>query len=320
MLLAQNFSPPVFPVANSWNRTVPAHIPPRLDANLRKHFEFSGSHLEIGEMQIEETAALGFGVSALLLVSVLAGIRNRIRPAFPVSRLQGLILLSPWFSLLVVMSQFGLSGIGRIIAPYYLLLIPVFLVCPAQEQVVRARWWRCCAGIAYCFALMLLVISPARPLWPANFVMKKLGAENSSNPKLRRIGEVYATYSERADAFAPVTAKLPPGLSLLGIISSDDPETSLWRPFGSRRILHVKAEDSLGDLEERGIEYVLVNSTVLTMPTTEWTEQMRGQIVWKMTLRLKTSLPPKDWYLVRLNPAPSPAQPVASTSSFIRDK
>lgn len=309
MLLHQNFSPPIFPAAAWWNRFVPAHIPPTLEAKLDTEFE--SGRLEIGEIETEEHSPLGFGVSALLAASVLTALKNRGPRTSRISWPQLAILGSTWFSLLVLMSKFGLSAIGRIIAPYYLLLIPVFLVSGTQERILRAKWWRLCAAGVFVLGGLLVVISQARPLWPANFVLAKLNAKNSPNPKLRRIGQVFATYATRADAFAPVLARLPDGLTLLGLVTWDDPETSLWRPFGSRRIEHVKNDDSLEDLRERGIHYVLVNSSVLSRPINEWTEAMRGEILWEMTLQLKTSLPPKDWYLVRVDSAPSPAKSVA---------
>lgn len=311
MLLHQNFSPPIFPMAAWWNRVAPAHIPRAVRTRVEPYFEPAGVHLEIGEIETEEHAGLGFGVSVLLLASVVAALKNRDSNTIRLCGLQWTLLGSIWVCLLVLMSKFGLSAIGRIIAPYYLLLIPIFLLPPAHERVVRAKWWRGCGAGVFFLAALLVIISQARPIWPANFVLNKLDAKNSSDAKLRRIGEVFATYGARADAFAPVRAKLPEGLKLLGLITGDDPETSLWKPFGSRRIEHVTNDDSLENLRARGIQYVLVNSHVLSKPITEWVEEMHGRILWKMTLQLKTSLPPRDWYLVRVDSTPSPEKPVA---------
>ena len=312
MLLHQNFSPPIFPMAAWWNRFALAHIPAAVKAKLEAKFEPGGVHLEIGELETEEHAGLGFGVSVLLVASLVAALKYRGLGAFRLNRMQWAILGSTWFCLLVLMSKFGISAIGRIIAPYYLLLIPIFLLPPGHDRVVRAKWWRVCGVGVFLLGALLVIISQARPLWPANFVLNKLDAKNSPNPKLRRIGEVFATYATRADAFAPVRAKLPEGLKVLGlVITSDDPETSLWRPFGSRRIEHVKQSDSLASLRERGIQYVLVNSSLMSRPIADWIDQMHGEVLWNMTLQLKTSQPPMEWYLMRVDTAPSPPKPVA---------
>jgi hypothetical protein len=153
----------------------------------------------------------------------------------------------------------------------------------------------------FALAGLLVIISQARPLWPASFVLEELNANESPNPKLRRIAAVFATYGQRWDAFKPARDKLPEGLKVLGVVTSDDPETSLWRPFGSRRIKHVKHKDTLENLRERGIQYVLVNSNVLSEPVAQWMEEMHGEVVWKMTMQLKTSLPPVDWYLIKVD-------------------
>jgi hypothetical protein len=310
LLLHQNFSPPIFPMAEWWNRKVPTYVPVNLKARLEKSFEGGGALFAIGEIELEERAGVGFGVSALLLASVIAGLNNHAPDGPRLSRLKCAIPGSTWFCLLVVTSKFGLLGISRIIAPYYLLMIPVFLLLPGQEQLVRAKWWRRCALCVFALAAILVIISQARPLWPASFVLDKLHAKDSPSPKLRRIADVFATYSQRWDAFAPARDKLPEGVKLLGIISSDDPETSLWRPFGSRRIAHVKHADTLENLRERGIQYVLVNSKVLSKPIADWMQEMHGEIVWKMTMQLKTSLPPIDWYLIRVDSTAASAERV----------
>jgi hypothetical protein len=312
LLVVQNFSPPIFPIAERWNRAVPTLIPTQLKAKMEMTFEPGAAHFIIGEIETEEGGGLGFGVSTLLVASVIAGIRKRTSCQCRISPLQWAITGSTWFCLLVVMSKFGLVAISRIIAPYYLLLIPVFLLLSGQEKVVRARWWQVCALCMFALAALLVIVSNARPLWPAHFVLEKLDAAHSSNSKLRRIGEVFATYDQRWDAFAPARDKLPDGLKVLGLITSDDPETSLWRPFGSRRIEHVKRDDTLEILRGRGIQYVLVNSHELSKPIAEWMQEMHGEIVWKMTLQLKASMPPVDWYLVRVDSSGAAAKLIPS--------
>ena len=72
-IASQNLVPPVFPVANKWNAEIKQHIPENLESSLRvvmmepQAYEFS-----VPEMQTEEGAGLGFGVSALLLASIVA--------------------------------------------------------------------------------------------------------------------------------------------------------------------------------------------------------------------------------------------------------
>jgi hypothetical protein len=122
---------------------------------------------------------------------------------------------------------------------------------------------------------------------------------------LARVKEVYAVYGNRNDAFAPARAILPPGLNVLGLITYDDPETSLWRPFGSRRIQHVCPGDTVADLKVRQIEYVLLREQAFSKwfgcPLEVWLQQMNAKVVNKVSLNLRASSGPLDWYLIRLN-------------------
>jgi hypothetical protein len=59
---------------------------------------------------------------------------------------------------------------------------------------------------------------------------------------------------------APLRSALPPDEKLVGVITFDDPETSLWRPFGSRKILHVAPDDTGEQIRRWGVRYVLVSA------------------------------------------------------------
>jgi hypothetical protein len=88
------------------------------------------------------------------------------------------------------------------------------------------------------------------------------------------------------------------------MITFDDPETSLWRPFGERRIVHVCPGDAAADLKARGVEYILARSRLMgtTFPDLDtWLKEMNAQLVQKFPLNLRASSGPLDWYLVKLN-------------------
>jgi hypothetical protein len=102
-----------------------------------------------------------------------------------------------------------------------------------------------------------------------------------------------------------VRSLLPPDWKVLGYLAYDDPETSLWRPFGSRRIEYVDLGDTAADLKARGVEYILLRGQLLEQwfncPLDDWLKQMNAQVVAKIPLDLRASTGPLDWYLVRLN-------------------
>jgi hypothetical protein len=298
LLTIQNFVPPIFPLADKWNHAMENNIPPKLEQRLAQLFEPPASKFPLDQMQIEENSGLGFGVCVLLLGSVMASVFER-RQGFraePVWR--KCVRWSPVFSLLAVMTQSGVANPTRTIPTFYVLLIPALLTGAGHEQLLKRCWWRVSVAAVYALAALLLIIQPARPLFPIQTI---LGAVK--NPPAR-VQEVYSVYHQRWNAFAPARAVLPPGVKVLGLATFDDPETSLWRPFGSRRIEHVCPQDTAADLKARGIEFVLVKpgifGTWFAGSLDPWLKRMNAQVVMKIPLDLRASNGPLDWYLVQL--------------------
>lgn len=305
LITIENFVPPVFPFAEKWNRVMDEHLPPALETSLTQIMEAPGNKFHLEQMQIEENAGLGSGVSALLLISVVAAAfarkKNYVRNE---SLWLKIVRISPWLSFAAVLTQSNLSAIARVLTPYYLLLLPVLLASAGHEQLVRKAWWRTAAMAVCIIAAGLLIVSPARPLFPVQTILLKISGETNSRVATR-ITEVYTVYRCRSDAFASVRDSLPPDVKILGAITADDPETSLWLPFGSRRIKHICPEDTAADLKARGIKYVLVKNQMFgqSFPGTfdEWAKKVNAQVIQNFSLNLRASTGPLDWSLVKLN-------------------
>jgi len=303
----QNFTPPVFPVASAVNARLLDAMPAGIGARMAQLFEPSAAKFQLIEMQTEEFAGLGFGLSWLLVFTLGAawlGRRRNPTTIICVQPYQWLVGAAGWIAVLVFMAQSGLTGAVRYLAPYNVLLFAPLLAGIGHERVVRGRWWRRGCAAVFALAGLLLIVSPGRPLWPAVTILRSLGAEQSSHQLVRRAWAVYSVYSHRAEAFAPACAILPAEADPLGIVSFDDPETSLWRPFGARRILHVQAKETGADLRQRGIKYVLASSMVVSnywaTSLEAWLAQVQGERVATVALDLRASAGPKEWYLVRL--------------------
>src|ERR1017187_2968860 len=304
----QNFAPPIFPLASAWNNLAEHLISPALAANLARYFE-PGVRFQLGEMQIEEGAGLGFGVSALLLWVTLARGVRQLRGSWPnplrsFSQPKTLVPLCAWLALVVFMARNGLDCPARFLAPFYVMLFPPLLACGTSEARLmcgKGCWF---AGMGvFLLAGLLLVISPARPLWPAVTVLRALGADQSPHRWVTRVWSVYSNYAGRADAFQVVRAVLPPDATPLGLVAQADPEASLWRPFGSRRILHVCDADSPEITRGRGIKYVLVSSQALienNISLADWLAKHEGDVVQSLSLQVKVQSGPKEWFLVKL--------------------
>ncbi|MGH7940076.1 MAG: hypothetical protein ACREFR_03275, partial [Limisphaerales bacterium] len=88
------------------------------------------------------------------------------------------------------------------------------------------------------------------------------------------------------------------------LISYDDPEASLWQPFGSRRIICLKPTDTSSWLKSRGVQYILARSTAFGErfpPFDAWKKKMNAVVVREIPLAIRARIGPVNWYLIRLN-------------------
>jgi hypothetical protein len=306
-----NFEPPIFPQAERWDSFVRRVIPPHLANKWQESFTDSGpAEFHGDQMQAEEGAGFGFGATLLLVASTVVAATSRRRPSLQCKfcSFDGLyqlaVVLAPWVATFALVSQSEVGSMARIIAPYYLLLLPLLLKSPCHEQIVRKRWWRAAAFFVFAIPAGLLIISPARPLFPVGALLSNLQA-GKSNSKLRaRIEEVYTVYRDRNHAFAPALAILPPDVTVLGLITYDDPETALWQPYGSRKIVCLKPDDTAAWLKAQGVQYVLARSTLFgnRFPDfNDWKTKMNAVVIKTIPLNLRAGTGPLDWYLVKLN-------------------
>jgi hypothetical protein len=301
-----NLAPPVFPFASAWNHFADAITPASLAARFQAYsFEPGARNWHLIELQVEESAGAGFGVTVLIGLSVLGVVlrsgRNKSGPSSG-DLVTRLVCIAPWISVAYMMTKLNLGGGPRYLATYYPLLSMGLLLSPAQAGLIGRTWWRSWALFSFGLAGLLLVISPARPLWPAGWFWGHYGPRLKSSRLAVSAMDAYEAKSKRAEVFAPVIAALPGGASVLGFSARDFPETSLWKPFGSRRILHVKMSDSAEAVRQRGIRYALVTADPDGEPWAEWARRMDVRELKTVTLKMWGSFPPYVWHLVELNP------------------
>ena len=309
LLILHNFAPPVFPFSSAWNQLMAHLIPSSLAIRLQQNFEPVAARLQIGEMQMEESAGLGLGLSFLLMLILFNKIRcsSGFSPRYLIRSMWHCSLLVPlgaYAAVIVFMVQTGLNCPARYLAPFYALLLAPLLAGSVPARMTRNVFWRSTGVGVFLLAAGLLILSPPRPLWPAVTILRAFGADQSSLSLVKRAWTVYSVYGVRGDAFKPVRAILPADANPLGMVTSDDPEATLWQPFGSRRILHVCRDDTPEETRQRGIHYVLVSSYELSgrwkMSLDEWLARNNAEVVQRLSLELRAARGPTDWFLVKL--------------------
>ena len=308
LLLSNNFVPTFFPLAGWWNRSALSIVPHALTDPMLANFE--AGFLFLGEMPTEDWVGVGFGVSVLLAVSLLASLRpgpgaNR---GWAGSRLisrgvRWCVLVAPWLSLLVYGMKSGMVTPARLISPYYPLLLPALLVGARQADIVRRRWWRVMAWGVVLLSVPVLVLTPGRPLWPAQTILSRLVAWKPEQPMLKRALTVYTVYDVRSDPLANVRALLPQGLAVVGFMGTpDDIDISLWRPFGSRRVAQILLSDSPEQIRQRHIKYAVVGEVNLRENHTtlaEWQKRTGAELVATAIATMTVIQGPHPWYVVR---------------------
>lgn len=311
-LIIQNLTPPIFPFNQAWNNAVAERIPPDLNIRLKRNFEEDASNWSMHETMMEENGPLGLGVVSLLVMGAIGGSvahrrGNKSLSSNKNTGLLWLVFLGAFVSILPFLVKSGLTGSGRYLAPHYLLLILPFLITPGIAVFMRSKLWK--TGVLFCFLALFstMMISAARPLWPALTVLKSINAEKSPNPLLKRAWDVYMVYRERPTAFEPICKLLPEDAINVGILSANTPEASLWKPFGSRQIHHILTTDTPQSIDDRDIGYIVAGERSMWesgFPNVEeWCSLNNATIVAKVQFTVMVRKGLDSWYLLKINPA-----------------
>lgn len=305
----QNLLPPIHPLAGSFNRAVEGALPEAWKARLDAFAEGGRRAYAVRELPGEEFAGLGAGLAWWLIlgtgVAVArgggAGILRRLPgPWAPV------VLAAPWLALMVYFGKSAIQPNGRILAPFYLWILPTLLLAHRRD-VLSPRGRRRLELLVLGLAIAVVAGTPARPLLPIRSAVAALGDAPAGSLR-DRIATVYRVYGERADAFAPLRQHVPPDVHALGFITGNDAETSLWRPYGVRRLFHVPQPYQRPDLDRLGVTWVVVNVAELTARggrgLEAWLREVDGEVVHRQTLRLAASQESQDYVVVRLSRVP----------------
>jgi hypothetical protein len=308
-IVLNNFSPPVFPLAGWWNAHAPALLPQFLVNAANRYFD--DGFFVLGELPTEDIAGIGFGLSLLLVVGMVAsfwisrsGSPVRTAGAMPFA-LGRCIMISAWVALLAYCVKCGMVNAARLITPYYPLLIASMVAGSRQSQIIRYRWWQGLAGITLALSFVVLVLSPDRPLWPAKTILSKVVARHPASQPAGRALQVYSIYAKRSDALAGVRELLPPGIKTVGFIADDDDcDISLWRPFGSRRVEHFFLTDPPEQIR-RQVQYVVLGKFNLDkygMTLDAWLQASGAELVATTNIMVKIASGSLPWYVVRFKP------------------
>jgi hypothetical protein len=312
LLLSNNLCPPVFPFAGWWNQNALKILPDFIVAPMNRNFE--ESYQNLWELPTEDWAGVGAGVGGLMILATVWSVikRHKHKTSSHPTGISPIIrqcaLIAPWVALVAYSAKSGMVTPGRLIAPYYPLLLPLLIVGTEQAILVRKRWWRLLVWLVFLTAFVVLIVTPARPLWPAQTILTRAVQAKPESRLLKRALTTYSVYSIRSDPLPELRAQLPDNLKLVGFLGTpDDLDISFWRPYLTRQVAQISAFETAEQLRERklthaivsgaGLEWFAFADTNLTLES--WLTQTRAEVVTNLSTTITVSAGTQPWYVVR---------------------
>jgi hypothetical protein len=239
MLAVATTQPPLLTSPATWNQHLESWLKRTpLDALCRLAPRFE---IRWGELPTEEMANLGPGVIVMSGICLLSTFRKQRKFTLqPFPRFAWAVALAAWASFLLFLARFSSEAVGRLTTSFVPVLILPLLLIARSTNLFRRKWNRGIAVICAALTVPALVLSPARPLFPWTKVLPTAIESQPAVSALNRMQRVYSVYCQRADAFASLRRFIPSSTRTIWMISfGDEPETSLWRPYGSHAVRHL---------------------------------------------------------------------------------
>ena len=307
LLSHQLLMPPLLPAArkvDAWlNRQLPDSWKRELKRGFPRYFMES-----LNELPQEEGASLGIGITLLLLAAATApwGRARKNQPAGNRSLKFSSVGLAAWVASLFFMLKMGSEADARLMLPYYpLAMIPILLL-PGQDDLARRAGWRILAVLVSLSVVPCLILTPSRPLWPAQTVTKRLIQRHPESSFTQRLKAVYSCYQTRNDLLAPLRVQLPEDVIKVGFIAGDnDSDYSLWRPLGHRQVVCLwDGPPRTSVLLPPDVEWIVIKRAVwpqITDVSLEgWAAQHRIEIVSSVSIQPFASAGEDPWCLLHV--------------------
>jgi hypothetical protein len=286
---------PIFPLASFWNHHVvaPALASPP-GAWLTTCFPRIG--LQLPEFEWEEPAGIGFSVGLLLATLVCLGTVARVRGThYTGNYFSRVILLGGLVAYVYYCVSLGSEQAGRLLAPYYpALLLLVLWWCGASHPISQ-KWWQWLVRGTMVLPIFLVIIYPGRPILGLNTVLDKVPVPGGQYLRSVICGSYYR-HAVLADGLSQVRAALPSNAREIGLLGYDGcTQVSLWRPFGSRRVVQIRDALNPHRLPEWLVVYEPGLQQLGSPPPDVWTQRLQLEKVSTTMVTLDDRLGPEPW-------------------------
>ncbi len=250
MMVWQSFQPPVNPLAGAWNGFIVPVIDMSGIRELLPRFSLDAKLFAI----VDGGSALGMATSVFLSAGILAALIRR-GPGFKQylwTMLSSLFLLCLAFCL-VVPHAVGRSFVGFLIPAFPLAMLGL---CSFSTNTIKAMGW-----ISVCVVLVLVVIEPHRPLWPAEYAQDLLSRRMGGNKESRLLSSLvqYNGFRDRRECGKDLFEAIPADTKRVGIVYAVNcPVASAWHVPGRKWTIEFFGPTDLDLLFRSGIDYFVV--------------------------------------------------------------
>lgn len=217
------------------------------------------------------------------------------------------ILWAGWIAAFAYSVKLGSEATARLMLPYYPLLLATILrwlrpLSRRQRRLMTAIG--CCSLLS---GMPILILNPARPLWPWHSTLTCLEKRLPDGSTLAgRLRNVYEVYAQRGDELTPLLECIPADSDRIaaGNLQSRS-ESSLWRPYGQRIVLRVADEDlpALDIPVSADVEWLVLRLPGLPTSMQDidaWAQAHGHRIVCRKPIEYFASVGPEDWAVIQL--------------------
>ena len=298
----QNLVPPFFPGCNAWNGLMQRFVHTSFGSHFDKFESFGRLPMSISEYD----AGIGLGVTLLAVISIVAAYRLRRVDGERIGvggRTVFWVRAAVLLALLVFMAKVATFFSARHLAPYYVLLFPLFLFLPGHAALVRKVWWRRLAVGIMVLTLPMLVFSRHRPLFPALAILEKLQQSHPHSGMLDRAWNRFSYPYWIEQQRVELRQRLPAEFTVIGYLAyCADTEPDLWLPFQKRHVIRFLPGDTPDQIRAAGIRYIVIQNDWLglaKMTMADLLKKFDGELIYQAEYIDPNG--PVRVYLVKLN-------------------
>lgn len=300
-----SWAPPVCPMASRVNSALshPA-VAPLVGWIKSGYPRFSVSW---GELAMEEGGGLGLGLTLCILLAIIYPQSRRWSGRGLLCSLRPGLVWGGFMACFAFMAVSSSEAVPRLAAPYYPLILLAVLRSRGAERFFRTPLFSWIVRAHLPLVMLAVILTPARPLWPASWLLDRALNAHPSSPLLVKAASVYATYRDRPDLYAPLRQCIPSGARFVGFICrTNDMESPLWKPYGSAQVVElfsVAAEAPRVALLRGSVIVASVGALGHRFGLTpeELAIKLGGVVAGRAMLRQKATIGPEEWVAITVS-------------------